>query len=203
MIRAGSPGFRQLAKKTNERFQMGEDEHISRTFFGFSLARTKDRSLEQNKHFYMHKLERLHLEASFLEFRSMRMRLGWLANTRPDCQFEISQLAQVNENRYLAEKPVIFSAVSTDRHGIPQTTSSLSRLPLLIKNPFASSASPTLRLPTATTRRRSLAIFASLQMATVAPCRSASIPTSSNWLSALPWLGRSSPSEICSTSPPP
>ena len=37
----------------------------------------------------------------------MRMRLAWLPNTRPDCQFEISQLAQVTENRYLAEQPTL------------------------------------------------------------------------------------------------
>ena len=86
---------------------MGEDEHVPCTFSGFSLARGKDRSLEQNQHFYLQKLERLHLEASFSEFRSMRMRLAWLANTRPDCQFEISQLAQVTEDRYLAEQPTL------------------------------------------------------------------------------------------------
>lgn len=34
----------------------------------------------------------------------MRMRLAWLANTRPDCQFEISQLAQVTENRFEADR---------------------------------------------------------------------------------------------------
>ncbi len=104
---AGSPRFLQLAKKTNERFQMGEDEHIPCTFSGFSLARGKDGSLEQNQHFYLQKLERLHLDASFSEFRSMRMRLAWLVNTRPDCQFEISQPAQVNEDRYLPEQPEI------------------------------------------------------------------------------------------------
>ena len=30
----------------------------------------------------------------------MRMRATWLSNTRPDLQFEISQLAQVTENRF-------------------------------------------------------------------------------------------------------
>ena len=99
LLRTGSPEFCQLAKKTNESFQMGEDEHVPCTFSGFSLARGKNGSLEQNQHFYLQKLERLHLEVSFSEFWSMHMRLAWLANTRTDCQLEISQLAQVTEDR--------------------------------------------------------------------------------------------------------
>ena len=33
----------------------------------------------------------------------MRMSLAWLANTRPDCLFEISELAQVTEDRFTRE----------------------------------------------------------------------------------------------------
>ena len=107
LLRAGSPGFRQMAKKTNERFQMGEDEHIPCTFSCFSLTHGKDGSLEQNQHFYLQKSEQLHLDASFSEFRSMHIRLAWLTNSRPDCQFDISEPAQVTEDRYLAEQPAI------------------------------------------------------------------------------------------------
>lgn len=35
----------------------------------------------------------------------MRMKLPWLANTRPDCQFEISQLEQVTNERFDKEIP--------------------------------------------------------------------------------------------------
>ena len=34
----------------------------------------------------------------------MRMCLAWLANTRPDCLLEISQLAQVTEENFKASK---------------------------------------------------------------------------------------------------
>ena len=30
----------------------------------------------------------------------MRMKVAWMANTRPDMQFEISQLAQVTQERF-------------------------------------------------------------------------------------------------------
>ena len=108
LLRAGSHGFRNLAKKTNERFQMSEDEQITCTFSGFSLAGGNDGSLKQDQHFYLQRLERLHLDVPFSEFRSMPMRPAWLANTRPACQFEISQLAHVTKDGHLAEQPVIF-----------------------------------------------------------------------------------------------
>lgn len=108
LLRAGTSKFRELAQRTNQRFEMGEDEHIPCTFSGFSLSRnTADGSLEQNQHFYLQKLEKLSLNATFAEFRSMRMRLAWLANTRPDCQFEISQLAQITEERFAKEQNAV------------------------------------------------------------------------------------------------
>lgn len=38
---------------------------------------------------------------------SMRMKLNWLANNRPDCQFETSQMAQVTEERFNTKKSKI------------------------------------------------------------------------------------------------
>ena len=77
---------------------MDEEEPIPCTFSAFSLARRKDGSLEQ-------KLERPHFDESTSKFRSMRMRLAWLANTRPDCQLEISQLAQVTKTATWTSSP--------------------------------------------------------------------------------------------------
>lgn len=103
LIRTGTPIFREHSSATNTRFDMGDDEHVPCTFSGFYLDR-KNGTLEQSQRSYLKKLESLPLQASFKEFRSMRMRLAWLANTRPDCQFEISQLAQVTENRFEADR---------------------------------------------------------------------------------------------------
>ena len=175
LLRTGSPGFRQLATKTKERFQMGEDEHTPCTLSGFSLAHGKDGSLEQNQHFYLQKLERLHFHASFAEFRSMRMRLAWLANTRPNCQFEISQPAQVTEDRYLAEQPAIVRRLkratryATDRC-VSLKIAALDQESLHVVG-FADASFANSHDLRWTGCRRSLAIFASLLMATVAPCR--------------------------------
>ena len=53
---------------------------------------------------YLHKLEEMPLDASFSHFRSMRMNLAWLSNTRPDALVEISQQAQVTEEICQAKK---------------------------------------------------------------------------------------------------
>eukprot|EP00171_Calliarthron_tuberculosum_P004009 IDg4009t1 len=74
--------------------------HCPGTFSGFSLSKGDDGCVLQDQHFYLKKLEVLPLGASFTAFRSMRMKLAWLANTRPDCLFDISQLAQVTEDRF-------------------------------------------------------------------------------------------------------
>ncbi len=49
---------------------------------------------------YLRQLEHLAITASFSEFRSMRMKLAWLGNTREDLAVDISQLAQVTEAHF-------------------------------------------------------------------------------------------------------
>ena len=100
LIRTGDEDFKELSKKTNERFDMAEDQKLPCSFTGFSLGFEKGRTIVQDQHEYLKKLEKLPLTASFSQFRSMRMKLAWLANTRPDCLFEISQLAQVTEDMF-------------------------------------------------------------------------------------------------------
>ena len=100
LIRAGDEYFKKVSQKTNEKFDMAENEKIPCTFTGFSLSHNRDGEVIQDQHEYLKKLETLSLGASFGQFRSMRMKLAWLSNTRPDCLFEISQLAQVTEEMF-------------------------------------------------------------------------------------------------------
>eukprot|EP00171_Calliarthron_tuberculosum_P008355 IDg8355t1 len=97
---------------------MRTDESVLCQFSGFSLSRDIKGCLLQHQNAYLQKLEGLLLNASFTEFRSMRMRLDWLTNTRPDCLFEISQLAQhicfLAENRSNAV-PIDFKSYKSKR----------------------------------------------------------------------------------------
>ena len=47
------------------------------------------------------------MDSNFSSFRSMQMKLAWLSHTRPDCMFEISQLVQVTEEKFMQNKRVL------------------------------------------------------------------------------------------------
>jgi len=104
MLRAGDATFRSHCRKTHETFDMGKEEYLPGPFTGFYLDKADDGSLLQHQKSYLKNLETLPMDADFAAFRSMRHKLAWLAHTRADCLFEISQLAQVTAERFREER---------------------------------------------------------------------------------------------------
>lgn len=78
---------------------MDDDEELPSEFTGFVINSTKDNCLVTDQSKYLKNLECFPTDATFKQFRSMRMKLVWLAKTRPDCLFEISQLSQITEDK--------------------------------------------------------------------------------------------------------
>ena len=91
---------------------MAEDQSLPSMFTGFSLSQSTGGTIVQEQHEYLRKLEELPLDASFSHFKSMRMKLAWLSNSRPDCLFEISQLAQVTDEIYAAKKKELIRRIN-------------------------------------------------------------------------------------------
>lgn len=79
---------------------MAEDTCPPCSCTGFALSESKNGSTQLEQHVYLRKLEQMPLDASFLHFKSMRIKLAWLSHTRPDCMFEIYQLVQVTEAKF-------------------------------------------------------------------------------------------------------
>ena len=104
LLRAGTPQFRTLCRKTHELFDAKEDAELPAEFTGFSITRDKSGTLTLNQLHYLRRLEELPHDASLAQFMSMRMKVAWLANTRPDCLLEISKLAQVTKERFEQER---------------------------------------------------------------------------------------------------
>ena len=100
LLRTGTLGFKKYCEKTDERFETSGDESLPLTFAGFTLSKRRNSFYVMDQNFYLKKLECIKPTCNFNEFRSMRMNLAWLANTRPDLLFEISQLVQVNTERF-------------------------------------------------------------------------------------------------------
>ena len=98
LIRAGDGDFKDIAAKTNEKFDMADNEHIPRTFTGLDFKTCSNGTIIIDQNAYLKKLEELPLDSSLFSLRSGGMRLAWLSNTRPDCQFESSQIAQIRED---------------------------------------------------------------------------------------------------------
>ena len=98
LIRAGGDDFKDLVAKTNEKFDMADNEHRPCTLTGFDLKTCTNGTITIDQNAYLKMLEELPLDFSFFSLRSMRMRLAWLSYTRLDCQFESSQLVQITED---------------------------------------------------------------------------------------------------------
>lgn len=80
------------------KFETADGSDMPMEFTGFTVERDHPKLLIINQHRFLCRLEQHTLEAESSMFRSMRMRLAWLSNSRPDFLFEISQLAQVTES---------------------------------------------------------------------------------------------------------
>lgn len=80
--RAGSKLFQKNCEITHERFETSGDDELPLLFVGFSIKRGINCPfpLEQQ-------LQELDTNSHFADYRSMRMRLAWIANSRPEIAF--------------------------------------------------------------------------------------------------------------------
>ncbi len=97
LMRTGTHEFMEKSRKRKRRIETSSDDATPFTFAGFTVSNPRDGSLTMDQAFYLEKIECLESGCSFSEFRSTRMRVARLANTRPDMLFEISELAQVRK----------------------------------------------------------------------------------------------------------
>ena len=100
MLRTDNKEFSEKCKATKHRFHTKVKNNFPIEFTGFNVERLLDGKLAISQNRYLRKLEELPEDADFSAFRSMRMKLGRLANTRPDVLFEIATLAQVTEDHF-------------------------------------------------------------------------------------------------------
>ena len=100
LLRAGTGKFRSKCELTHRKFETSGNEVPPFTFAGFRISPNDDNSFTIDQNFYLPKLEELGHSIEFSTFRSMRMNVAWLANTRPDMQFEISQLTQITQKMF-------------------------------------------------------------------------------------------------------
>lgn len=99
LLCAGDDKFKWWCQLPHEHFETSGGEEIPIIFAGFYKAFING-TLSMGQAFYVKHLEELYTSSMFAVFRSTPMKLGWLANTRPDLLFEMSQLAQIALEKY-------------------------------------------------------------------------------------------------------
>ena len=97
LLRIETSEWMTLADATLERFETAGSDQYTLTFTGVYITEKQD-MLIIDQDFYLNKIEQIPSEAEFSKFAPMGMKIAWLANTRPDLAFEISQKAQVTRN---------------------------------------------------------------------------------------------------------
>ena len=99
LFRAGTDEWKTHSDTTHERFETTGNQQALFTFTGMHITES-DNMCHIDQDFYMSKIEQIPSNAEFSKFASMRMKLAWLANTRPDIVLEISQIEQVTRAMY-------------------------------------------------------------------------------------------------------
>ena len=102
MFYAGTAEFRTEFRVTHNNFEMGEDKSITCAFTGFFIDRDDAGDILQHQAEYLMEHETLPTDANYSSFRSMHLKLAWLAHSRADCMLEISQLKQITSNMFSA-----------------------------------------------------------------------------------------------------
>ncbi len=85
------PG-RPIFVKTAVTLEKSEENDLLCNFAGFKISGDKLNGLNVDQNQYLKNLEHLSATATFPDLRSMRMKFGWLGNSRADCAVETSQL---------------------------------------------------------------------------------------------------------------
>lgn len=99
-LSAGNSGFEKYTQITAKRFDAKPREYENLTFAVVTIETNADGSRKMHQAQYANKLQVLHKECKYEEFRSRRHELAWITHTRPDVAAEAAILAQVTANSF-------------------------------------------------------------------------------------------------------
>lgn len=101
-LHAGDEDYVQLTDKTMQRFECREREWDDVTFAGMQID-TKVGEFHVHQKRYIDKLTPLSTGATtFAQYRSFRVKLAWITNTRPDITCAVAKAVQVTEKQFSA-----------------------------------------------------------------------------------------------------
>jgi hypothetical protein len=105
-LQAGDQTFVKLSEQRQGRFQCQPREWNNVQFAGVEIE-TGEPEIIVHQQRYISKLMPLCKQATFKQFRSLRAKLSWITQTRPDVSCAVALAAQVTEGRYHGD-PLVY-----------------------------------------------------------------------------------------------
>eukprot|EP00171_Calliarthron_tuberculosum_P008498 IDg8498t1 len=101
LIQAGDPEFREFTKRTAKRFDSKPRTYQGAKFMGMEFSQKEDRSsIQLSMNDYIKKLELLPVPCEFNQIRSVRAKLAWTTNCRPDVSCAVAQSTQITMDSF-------------------------------------------------------------------------------------------------------
>jgi hypothetical protein len=103
LLMAGAEDFHEQSLYTSQRFKSRDRDYDNVKFAGVNINKTSN-GFEVHQHDYIQKLQPLSAESTFEDYRSLRAKLIWLINTRPDISCATSMASRTTKDLF-ATKP--------------------------------------------------------------------------------------------------
>jgi hypothetical protein len=101
-LRSGTPQFVQDTRVTSLKFESKRSSGPYIRFAGLDVYVEGSRRISQET--YIQKLQQLPAESSFDDYRSLRAKVAWCQNTRPDIAIDVALAAQVTRGSFAATR---------------------------------------------------------------------------------------------------
>ncbi len=102
-LHAGTKEYSDLCKKTEKKFKCKERDWDNLQFAGVEIE-TKESGFEVHQKRYIQKITELSHDATYADFRSLRAKLAWTNNSRPDISCSVALLTQVTEDVFNTDR---------------------------------------------------------------------------------------------------
>lgn len=102
-LQAGTKSFYDHTSKTVAMFKCKERQKEDIIFAGVQVVKNHDGGFRLSQFDYARKLQTMDFGSTFQDLRSVRAKLAWLTNTRPDISFAVAKLAQVTEGTFTSD----------------------------------------------------------------------------------------------------
>jgi hypothetical protein len=103
LLMVGTEYFHEQSMYTSEKFKSRDREYDDVRFAGVSINKTEN-GFEIHQQEYIEKLQGLHPDSKFEDYRSQRAKLMWLVSTRPDISCAISFASRTTQALFDSER---------------------------------------------------------------------------------------------------